>query len=257
MLNFQPEMGLLGTLKHYGYFPNWKLHANTGKSISLLLGWTGFVILCISNVYTIKKRVFPNAPGRLMGWLNFHIFCGLLGPTFILFHTNFKVGGLVAVSFWCMVISFASGIVGRYFYLQVTSHKRELEKYVGQLEETFFRNANLDSSKVNEIKGKAMALAGIPPHPSEIGPFSAVYRAVKGDIQMNFAFGLISKALNEHADSDLRKLILATRKLVFLEQFRKMIGYWHSFHMPFAIFMYVVAVIHIITATVLAVGELS
>jgi hypothetical protein len=35
---------------------------------------------------------------------------------------------------------------------------------------------------------------------------------------------------------------------VLLEPFRKMLGYWHSFHLPFALFMYIAAIIHIISA---------
>ena len=42
-----------------------------------------------------------------------------MGPFLILFHTTFKFGGIVAVSFWSMVAVFLSGIIGRYIYLQI------------------------------------------------------------------------------------------------------------------------------------------
>jgi cytochrome b561 len=41
---------------------------------------------------------------------------------------------------------------------------------------------------------------------------------------------------------------MAKRRIAFLEPFRRMLGYWHSFHLPFAFFMYVAAVIHIAAA---------
>ena len=57
--------------------------------------------------------------GILKYWLEFHIFLCTLGPIMVLFHTAFKFGGLVAVSFWSMVAVFLSGIVGRFIYIQI------------------------------------------------------------------------------------------------------------------------------------------
>jgi hypothetical protein len=41
--------------------------------------------------------------GYLKYWLEFHIFLCSLGPVLVLYHTAFKFGGIVAVSFWSMV----------------------------------------------------------------------------------------------------------------------------------------------------------
>ena len=57
--------------------------------------------------------------GLVKHWLEFHIFLCTLGPILILFHTAFKFGGLVAISFWSMVAVFLSGIAGRFIYLQI------------------------------------------------------------------------------------------------------------------------------------------
>ncbi len=66
--------------------------------------------------------------GRLKYWLEFHIFLCTLGPVMILFHTAFKFGGLVSVSFWSMVAVVASGVIGRFIYIQIprTIEGREL-----------------------------------------------------------------------------------------------------------------------------------
>ena len=46
----------------------------------------------------------------------------------ILFHTSFKFGGIVSISFWSMVAVVASGVIGRFIYLQIprTMQGREL-----------------------------------------------------------------------------------------------------------------------------------
>ena len=73
--------------------------------------------------YRILSRI-----GLLKHWLEFHIFLCTLGPILVLFHTAFKFGGLVAISFWSMVAVFLSGIIGRFIYLQIprTIEGREL-----------------------------------------------------------------------------------------------------------------------------------
>ena len=42
----------------------------------------------------------------------------------VLFHTAFKFGGIVAVSFWSMVAVFLSGIIGRFIYIQIPKINR-------------------------------------------------------------------------------------------------------------------------------------
>ncbi|MEZ4987706.1 MAG: hypothetical protein R2795_22200 [Saprospiraceae bacterium] len=60
--------------------------------------------------------------------MEFHIFLCTLGPVMILFHTAFKFGGIVSISFWSMVIVVASGVIGRFIYVQIprTIEGREL-----------------------------------------------------------------------------------------------------------------------------------
>jgi hypothetical protein len=66
-------------------------------------------------LYMSRKRFrFMSRMGLLKHWLEFHIFLCTIGPLMILFHTAFKFGGLVAISFWSMVAVFLSGIIGRF-----------------------------------------------------------------------------------------------------------------------------------------------
>ena len=66
------------------------------------------------GVYMIRKRYrkFFNL-GYLKHWLEFHIFLCSVGPVLVLYHTAFKFGGIVSVSFWSMVLVVLSGVVGR------------------------------------------------------------------------------------------------------------------------------------------------
>ena len=77
-------------------------------------------LLIITGVgsYMARKRYRSlSRLGILKHWLEFHIFLCTLGPIMVLFHTSYKFGGLVAVSFWSMVAVFISGVIGRFIYI--------------------------------------------------------------------------------------------------------------------------------------------
>jgi len=72
------------------------------------------------GIYMIRKRSRKLVSfGYLKNWLEFHIFLCTVGPILVLYHTSFKFGGIVSVSFWSMVLVVLSGIVGRFIYLQI------------------------------------------------------------------------------------------------------------------------------------------
>src|SRR5512133_125114 len=101
------------------------------------LGITGsFLIIFGVFSYMLRKRVrILSRIGVLKHWLEFHIFLCTLGPFLILFHTAFKFGGLVAVSFWSMVAVFLSGIIGRYIYLQIPHSIEGRELSLSEIED--------------------------------------------------------------------------------------------------------------------------
>ncbi|MGQ9797979.1 MAG: hypothetical protein ACUVRG_01605 [Ignavibacterium sp.] len=72
------------------------------------------------SIYMIRKRSrrFFNF-GYLKHWLELHIFLCTVGTILVLYHTAFKFGGIVSVSFWSMVLVVFSDVVGRFIYIQI------------------------------------------------------------------------------------------------------------------------------------------
>ena len=84
------------------------------------LGVAGIVMMCVPVIYTLRKRVAWLArTGSLERWLEVHIFCGIVGPVLVTFHTSFRFNGLVAVAYWSMIAVVLSGFAGRYLYVQI------------------------------------------------------------------------------------------------------------------------------------------
>ncbi len=142
-------------------------------SLSMIIGVSSYMIR--------KRNRRVQKLGVLKHWLEFHIFLCALGPMLVLYHTSFKFGGLVAVSFWSMVAVFISGIIGRFIYIRIP----------------------------HNIQGKELSV-------SEVRKLNA---------------GLDEAAIE--------------RKIERLKFMQKIFRYWHVAHLPFAIIMLIIMLIHV------------
>ncbi len=209
------------------------------------------------GVYMIRKRTrWFGSWGYVRHWLELHIFLCALGPVLVLFHTAFKFGGLVAVSFWSMVAVVISGVIGRFIYVQIphTIQGQELdikelndmsEDLTHTLKSRFLINENI-LSRLESItatdKYKRIKLG------TSLGFILKDYFDIKFILrQMNRE--LVSAGLTKLQKREIlrvikNKLILA-RRIGLLRTMQKMFNYWHIFHLPFAIAMFVIMIIHV------------
>lgn len=225
-----------------------------GRSVNYYLGWLGFGLMVIMNLYMLRKRLtMMRKWGSLRSWLNFHIFCGLMGPTFIIFHCGFKVRGLVGISFWSMIISAASGVVGRYVFGQVSRSKKELlaeaERYQQSIKKHFL-NHNIDSSKPEFVAYERTLFAFVGGGGNVDSLVDVFFRSLMGDIRLKFSGSPQHRDVSQRVNDSWLQICLLKRKAELVESFERIMGYWHIFHTPFAIFMYIAAVIHIISAMI-------
>ena len=118
-----------------GYTPEHRFLRPSG-TVGLLLGITGATLMVLMQSYSVRKRVRRlNRLGSLPRWLEFHIFCGILGPVLITFHTSFKFNGIVSVAYWSMLLVVASGFVGRYLFVRIPKSIRGQELTYAEVEQ--------------------------------------------------------------------------------------------------------------------------
>ena len=219
------------------------------------LGIVGTVLILIGVFgYMAKKkyRALANL-GRLKHWLEFHIFLCSLGPVMILFHTAFKFGGLVSVSFWSMVAVVASGVVGRFIYIQIprTIEGRELS-----LNEVKEMKGNLEdllkgAYQQHEITYLPQLTAAITLQKQEGSFFSGL---INQYFEEKKAVRRVKHILRENGvpDSGVRNVvklveneIALNKRIERLQTMQKLFKYWHVAHLPFALVMLVIMVIHV------------
>ncbi len=231
---------------------------DAGAPLSYRLGWLGFILIVLTNVYLVRRK-YPALKkwGSLSAWLDSHIFFGLIGPTFIVFHTNFKVHGLVAITFWSMVISFASGVVGRYFYTQVLGRredlKRELDEYRALFADWRKRGIVPDDGKTLEgMIERALTVVGVDQAIARGGAdmLTVLWRSFVGDLRKRTWRVGRMRGIPPKMAPVLLGYAIAARRYLTARYYRRLIGYWHAFHKPFAVFMYVSVVFHIAAALI-------
>jgi hypothetical protein len=214
-----------------------------------------FSMLIGVSVYMMRKRMRSmSRMGKLKHWLEFHIFLCVLGPVLVLFHTSFKFGGLVSISFWSMVAVFLSGIIGRFIYIQIP---RSIEGRELSLVE--IRGMKTDISIILETKYslnkdiietilESTRITGNPNHFHPIVKFFRKNREDRSKVRRIKA-ALKKNKLSRIQRSSVIKLvkneISLNRRIERLQTMQNLFKYWHVVHLPFALLMIIVMVIHV------------
>jgi hypothetical protein len=221
-------------------------------------GILGSAMMLFMLLYSVRKRtrIFGEW-GTLSRWLDIHIYFGVMGPLFIILHTSFKVQGLVAVSFWSMIAVATSGILGRYLYLQIPRSRSGDELNLQQimaLDESFNRDLqetlNLDEEKIYRLEEIVRSYVE-----KDRSTFALLMGMILRDLLRPFQLYRLKRILSrelEITEPYLHRVVqLAWRKMtlqrriVLLNQVQQLFHYWHVFHKPFAIIMYIIMFVHV------------
>ena len=213
-----------------------------------------FMILGVS-LYMVRKRYRTFSRfGILKHWLEFHIFLCTLGPVLVLFHTTFKFGGIVAISFWSMVAVFLSGIIGRFIYIQIprTIEGRELSlgeirSMKGDIRETLINSTQLDDESYKGIVDSVKMRADIYPANFFVRTFSKYSDDRKSLIKVKEIIkqNNLPKSERDQVLSLVKNEISLNRRIDRLVTMQNLFKYWHVAHLPFALVMLVIMIIHV------------
>ena len=240
--------------------PHSPLHlaAKPGGSWGHGLGIAGGAMLLLLFLYSARKRG-RFTWGTLSHWLNVHIMFGIVGPMLVTLHSAFKFKGIVSVSYYSMMAVMASGIFGRYLYLQIPRaitggelSFSEIQKKKNEMDRRLEEEFGLQAEQIGELEG--MLGLGRTEGVGSLGailsfPLSAVKRRFRVPALRRRVRILTenTQAGQEHRISEIviDRAILS-RKEQFLDTTQKIFYYWHVIHKPFAIVMILIMFIHII-----------
>ncbi|MDP6396409.1 MAG: hypothetical protein QF712_01755 [Candidatus Marinimicrobia bacterium] len=228
-----------------------------GGKIGHNLGIIGSTMLMVLFIYSARKRIkIFRKLGKLSSWLNYHIFLGIAGPVLVTFHTAFKFGGLVSVSYWSMMAVMLSGFIGRYIYVKIPRRVdgkeltlQEFETSLSELKERLKTEYHLSGDNLELID----SLAGAEKIKSR--GLRGLFTLLAMDM---FNWLTVRKIISRIADRAviphdqistfrhlLRQRIKAARQIAFWNTANRLFHYWHVIHKPFAYTMVIIMIIHV------------
>lgn len=206
------------------------------------LGVIGTLMILVGVVlYIARKRYnFLAKQIRLKYLLEFHIFLCTLGPILVLFHTAFKFGGIVSVAFWSMVAVVLSGVAGRFIYNQIPKtiegrimSMNEVKEMKTDLAVVLHQKYKLESNTI-EIVTNLISTENNVDDKKTLGYLRRVLgRKDLPKVERNSILKMVKYEMN------------LSKKIARLQTMQKLFKYWHVAHMPFALIMLVVVVIHV------------
>jgi hypothetical protein len=206
-------------------------------------------------MYSSRKRMRSlSGLGKLPSFLEVHIFLCLTGPILVLYHTTFKFGGIVAVSFWSMTAIVLSGFVGRYLYVQIprgiqghelsaAELEKEQQRLTTALQQEFSLSPDLFARVDRLSQGRSRS--------AQLGFFALVRYLVIDDLFLPRQIRALVHILRLRRDIEHRLVAMIRarhvlyRRILLLENVRRFFHYWHVIHVPFSIVMFLILFIHV------------
>ncbi len=264
---YLPASSILSLVHSYGYLKAYPIIYEPNKGVWHPIGWLGSFMMVVMMLYSVRKRFsFLNSFGSMRHWLSAHMFLGILGPVLVTLHTTFKLHGIIAASFWCMIITTVFGILGRYIYIQIPRSITGAELGVQDIDRLveglnaqlarYLNNSNLAHlfNAINSADDRAKSL----------NPLFALFSMVKTDLaniyKVNRLRRILKSSYNIHRRmreeivSLLKKKAALIRRKNLLATSHRLLHYWHVFHVPLAIVMFIIMFLHIAVYYVFRVG---
>lgn len=210
------------------------------------------------TIYMIRKRSRKFFTfGYLKHWLELHIFLCTVGPILVLYHTAFKFGGIVSVSFWSMVLVVLSGVVGRFIYIQIprTIQGKEIDMNdLLSMREDMMEKMKLEMLFDVRLIKELDELAS-PERYKSLNILDTLFiyfkdffriRSFQSKLKKNLAIAGFSKIKRKEIKNKAEAEIIISRRLGMLRTMQNLFRYWHVAHLPFALAMFIIMVIHVI-----------
>ncbi len=249
------------------------LHALLRPSgpVGLGLGITALALFLFLWLYAIRKSVKWLAwTGAVGSWMRVHVVAGLLVPLVAAVHAGWRFDGFIGLGYLSMFVVSLSGIVGRYLYTHIPRQVNGLEMSLDEV-----------TGERRSLLTRIGAATGLEPHAVEqmlavdaasyegLDPLRTILRMAKDDWHRAKLMGQLRREWSRPRPGvraldpkELRETLrLAHQELALSQQVRmlgavrKLFGWWHVAHRPFAITALLAVLAHVIVA--LVVGAVS
>jgi len=231
------------------------------SGLGYAFGIVGSSMMLLLLLYPARKYWKPMRNMlRVHHWFRLHMMFGVLGPIFILLHSNFRLGSLnSSIALFSMLLVASSGVLGRYVYQKF--HRGLYGEQIAyadldtdyQLSKQYFNQSSFFSPEIQQ----ELLLVEDKLTQRNLGVFislslSRKISRIKGHLQYSIKqlakqkstlTGEQQKMLDndKHLISGLSKL----EKMASYALYTRLFSLWHVFHLPIFFMMIIAAVVHI------------
>lgn len=219
------------------------------------IGVIGFLLmLSTETLYSLRKRSRRASWGRPATWLRIHIFTGLVGPFMVLLHSSFKFNGLAGLAMLLTVIVVISGFIGRYIYTAVPRNADGLMLEAADLRgqiataEADLQCALAGQPAAAQALARQLAAAGAATAGSAMLVLGRPLQRWRFRQQWRRALRSLDPAARAQArrlEQMLERRQTLQRQASSLAAARRLLGVWHTVHIPLGVALFTVAFIHI------------
>ncbi len=232
--------------------------------VGLGLGVLGFSLFLFMWLYPFRKAAKWLAwTGPLGSWMRVHVVAGLALPAIVAVHAGWRFDGLIGLGYVSMFVVSLSGIVGRYLYTHIPRSRNGLEL---SMEDVIGERRALITSlaaATGMVPADIERRLAVDPRPYDgLDPIRTILRMVQDDVERWRVLAELKRELSRpHAGhaaltgTELRDTLrLArqemklTQQVRMLDATRKVFGYWHVAHRPFAITALIAVIVHVVVA---------
>jgi hypothetical protein len=222
------------------------------------IGIAGFLLMLMTEtLYSWRKRSRSARWGRMASWLQFHIFTGLVGPYMVLLHSSWKFNGLAGMVMLLTIIIVASGFLGRYIYTAVPRSADGIEIEASELERQV---QAADGELQRWLEGRPAAIRALSQRLSAAAAGSTAGSGLilgrafqEWGLRLRWRSAL--RGLDPQARQQARELERLLRRqrqlhrsLASLALARRLLGFWHTIHIPVGMALFTAAFIHVVAA---------
>ncbi|MFK7894771.1 MAG: hypothetical protein AB8G23_02985 [Myxococcota bacterium] len=244
-----------------GWSRRGELDLSPSDGLGYALGIAGLVMMVLLLGYSLRKRMkLLRGAGSLRTWFEIHLILGLLGPTLILYHSDFGLGSANAsISLACVLVVSGSGVGGRFLYGRMhrglAGERRSVEEMVRRAQKAL---PPIESELAMAV-GAESALAAyqgfcVGAERGLLGSFRALLARPLGlrcrmrvlaMLQGNASLGA-PRGGSEEARAALQVFTGLMSRAAELRLFERLFALWHAVHIPLTIILFISAAIHVI-----------
>ncbi len=210
-----------------------------------------FILIGLFSYMARKRLKIFSRLGLLKNWLHFHIFLCSLGSVMILFHTTFKFDGIIAFGFWSLAVVVLSGIVGRFIYVQIPRSiegnelsLQELHQIQDNIGAELREKYTIDEELFNKVRDYNL----LPEDNNLFHWFRGFIEdfSFLKKLKKESSLQQLSKREYKKTYRLIRQDIVLNHKIKRLSTLHNLFRNWHVIHLPFALIMLVIMVIHVV-----------